>query len=148
MIPSKAVDFRITVPSNVTGKGFQPFFKRWTWIRPRGARVIMDFRQSEYVAPWALTLFAAYGLWLNGFLRKEVKVKTRATSGKDFMRTEMLWMNEHLQVASKLAKPPIALTSKERLEKKVNPTRSAVGRKQSRHDTTVVRKSRRRSDRR
>lgn len=57
-----------------------------------------------------------------GWEKLSLKVKTRSTSGKDVSRTEILWMNKAFQVARKKA-TPLMLSKKEKLEKKVNPTR-------------------------
>src|SRR5687768_18454008 len=75
-----ASSFRITVPARITGKGFQPFFKGWTWINPLADHVIMDFQKCEYIAPWAITMFAAYGLWLFEAQGKSVTIEVNPDS--------------------------------------------------------------------
>jgi DNA adenine methylase len=58
-----------------------------------------------------------------GWKAVEVQVKTRATSGKDFARTEIFWMNKRFADA-KNGRVAIALTKTEENQQKVNPRRS------------------------
>ena len=59
-----------------------------------------------------------------GWSKKKIETHTRDTSGKDYARTEVLWMNERFIHAKKLGRVPIRLSKKERKDDKVNPPRS------------------------
>lgn len=59
-----------------------------------------------------------------GWGKVEIETKTRATSGRDMDRTEVLWMNRQFQNAKRTNVIPIDFTPKEALEKKVNPQRN------------------------
>lgn len=61
----------------------------------------------------------------NGWTKLKVETHTRDTSGKDFARTEVLWMNEQMVKARKSGRVPIMLRKKERYERKVNPPRKS-----------------------
>ncbi len=58
-----------------------------------------------------------------GWTKRTIETHTRNTRGKDFARTEVLWMNKHFERARKLGKVPIRLTKEERKQNKVNPPR-------------------------
>ncbi len=58
-----------------------------------------------------------------GWTRKVIKTNTRDTSGRDFERKEILWMNERFVQTKKENKIQLRLTKKELLNKKVNPPR-------------------------
>lgn len=58
-----------------------------------------------------------------GWVRKIIKTTTRDTTGKDFERKEILWMNQSFVKAKKTNKVPIRLSAKERKNKKINPSR-------------------------
>jgi DNA adenine methylase len=58
-----------------------------------------------------------------GWTKRTIETHTRDTTGKDYSRTEVLWMNKQFSKAQSSGKIPIRLTSKEKKEKKVNPRR-------------------------
>ncbi len=58
-----------------------------------------------------------------GWKKEVFRTHTRDTTGKDFERTEVLWMNNRYVKARESGKVPIRLTAKEKAEKKVNPSR-------------------------
>ncbi|MDE0410837.1 MAG: hypothetical protein OXI37_01270, partial [Gammaproteobacteria bacterium] len=60
----------------------------------------------------------------NGWVKQNIETHTRDTTGKDFARTEVLWMNSHFVKAKKANRIPIRLKAKERAEKKLNPPRN------------------------
>lgn len=67
-----------------------------------------------------------YRKYLNngtGWKSKTIKTHTRNTIGNDFERNEILWMNEQFVKAKANNKVPIRLTTKEKLNMKVNPSR-------------------------
>lgn len=55
--------------------------------------------------------------------KKRIKTSTRDTTGKDYPRTEVLWMNAQFVKASKTGRVPIRLTRKEKAQNKINPPR-------------------------
>jgi DNA adenine methylase len=55
--------------------------------------------------------------------KKRIETHTRDTTGKDYARTEVLWMNDTFMRAVKTGRVPIRLTRKERAENKINPSR-------------------------
>lgn len=59
----------------------------------------------------------------NGWTRHRIETHTRDTTGRDFARTEVLWMNAQFVKAKKENKVPIRLRVKERKENKINPPR-------------------------
>ena len=58
-----------------------------------------------------------------GWERRMIRTHTRDTTGKDYARTEVLWLNRHFVAAAKLRKVPIDLTEEERQQNKLNPER-------------------------
>ena len=58
-----------------------------------------------------------------GWRRKIIKTHTRDTTGKDHVRTEVLWLNKHFVNAARAGKVPIHLTRAELRENKINPAR-------------------------
>lgn len=59
-----------------------------------------------------------------GWTREIVLAQTRDTSGKDYERSEVLWMNPLFRQARESGRVLIELTEAERAERKVNPPRS------------------------
>lgn len=59
----------------------------------------------------------------NGWKKRKIETHTRDTTGKDYARTEVLWMNKQFMLARKLGRPPLRLSRKELEENKVNPIR-------------------------
>ncbi len=59
-----------------------------------------------------------------GWKKWIIETNTRDTSGKDYARSEVLWMNKQFQKAKIHGKVPILLRKKERQENKINPPRT------------------------
>lgn len=59
-----------------------------------------------------------------GWISKTIKTHTRDTSGKDFERNEILWMNDQFVKAKNNNRVPIRLSKKEKENNKVNPVRN------------------------
>ncbi len=59
----------------------------------------------------------------NGWVKRKIETHTRDTTGKDYARTEVLWMNAQFVKAKKTNKVPIRLRTKEKKENKLNPRR-------------------------
>ena len=64
----------------------------------------------------------------NGWSRMSFEAFTKATSGNELGRNEVLWMNTLAAKALERNRVPIRLSKKEALEQKVNPTRGAIRR--------------------
>lgn len=60
----------------------------------------------------------------NGWSKTKIETHTRDTSGKDYARTEVLWMNAQFMKAQATGNVPIRLTAKEKRENKINPPRT------------------------
>ena len=58
-----------------------------------------------------------------GWTKESIVTQTRDTTGKDLVRTEVLWMNRQFVKARRANKVPIQLTSMEVKQKKLNPPR-------------------------
>lgn len=69
------------------------------------------------------SLYREYLNRSTGWISKTIKTHTRDTSGKDFARNEILWINRNFIKAKKNNKVPIRLSAKERKDKKFNPKR-------------------------
>jgi hypothetical protein len=67
--------FIITVPPVLGDKDLVQFYKGWKWVEEPGESVVLDFSSASFVAPWAVTLFASYGLWLREVRNREVEVR-------------------------------------------------------------------------
>ncbi len=59
----------------------------------------------------------------NGWKRVSIKTHTRDTTGKDYVRHEMLWQNKHFVKAAKSGRIHIRLTKAEIRDGKINPPR-------------------------
>lgn len=60
----------------------------------------------------------------NGWEKKKIQTKTRDTTGRDFPRTEILWMNASFVKAKNENQVPIRLNNYEKKNHKVNPPRT------------------------
>ena len=58
-----------------------------------------------------------------GWRRQAIETHTRDTTGKNYSRTEILWMNKPFNKAKNSGRIPIRLKKKEREQKKINPPR-------------------------
>ncbi|HMD53694.1 MAG TPA: DNA adenine methylase [Phycisphaerae bacterium] len=68
----------------------------------------------------------------DGWKKWLVHTHTRDTTGKDYDRTEVLWMNAAFVKARADCRVPIRLSKTERLQNKINPARPNRGRSQGR----------------
>ncbi len=59
----------------------------------------------------------------DGWSRCTIETHTRDTSGKDYARTEVLWMNYHFKKAQSTGRVPIRLRKEEKKQNKINPPR-------------------------
>lgn len=78
--------FYIDVPNNVADKGLADFFKGWKWRTDLHPPVALNFETCNFIAPYGVTLFAAYALWLREHKRCHVSIKaTPTTSAGDYL---------------------------------------------------------------
>ena len=59
----------------------------------------------------------------NGWTERKIETHTRDTTGNDFARTEVLWMNAKFAKAKRTNRVPIRLSVKEKRHNKLNPPR-------------------------
>lgn len=64
----------IQVWPDLGDKALLTFFERWTWNRSPLGSVSIDFRRCNFIAPWAVCLFAGYTLWLRHTKRRHVQL--------------------------------------------------------------------------
>lgn len=62
--------FTINIPTDLGDKALNRFFSGWTWHDNPPDPVLIRIDRGTHLAPWAITLFAAYALWL-----KEVRFR-------------------------------------------------------------------------
>lgn len=55
-------------------KNLVSFFRGWQWLDDPSSPVTIDLSRVTFIAPWAATLFAAYGAWLREVRSKDVRV--------------------------------------------------------------------------
>src|SRR5437762_12070195 len=82
----------IAVPSTLSDREILNFFKGWRWLeQPRGVTTL-DFRLTEFLSPWAITLFSLYGLWLREKKNRRVRLRVdpRSIAGHYAARVGML----------------------------------------------------------
>ncbi|MEX0605252.1 MAG: DUF4325 domain-containing protein [Marinobacter sp.] len=70
----------IRVPANIEDKGLENFFGGWHWIISPTGPVTIDFSTVNYIAPYGVTLFAAYYLFLKETKRKHARIKYSGSS--------------------------------------------------------------------
>jgi len=59
----------------------------------------------------------------DGWSKCKIETHTRDTSGKDYSRTEVLWMNDQFRKAQRNRRVPIRLKKEEKKQNKLNPPR-------------------------
>ncbi|MBE0626616.1 MAG: DUF4325 domain-containing protein [Burkholderiales bacterium] len=84
----------IHIPRNLGDKNLRYFFRKWTWLdnpNPWGW-VELEFDRSEFISPWALTLFSIWALALNEIGRASVKfnIDTNTRPGKFLVQAGLL----------------------------------------------------------
>ncbi|WP_186019061.1 STAS-like domain-containing protein [Burkholderia gladioli] len=72
--------FQINVPDTLDDKSLIDFFRGWRWHLTPAPPIQFDFRESNFIAPYAATLFAAYILWLRKTKRLHVKIHANRSS--------------------------------------------------------------------
>lgn len=64
----------IIVPDLLADKNLANFFQGWNWQDNPDTSVAIRFDRGTHIAPWAVTLFGAYALWLKEVREKEVTI--------------------------------------------------------------------------
>ncbi|MGV3570846.1 MAG: STAS-like domain-containing protein [Ramlibacter sp.] len=72
--------FHIDVPSNISDQSLRDFFKGWRWRTDLYPPVVLNFEACNFIAPYGVTLFAAYALWLREVKKCHVTVKATPNS--------------------------------------------------------------------
>ncbi|TDV16249.1 STAS-like domain-containing protein [Paraburkholderia caballeronis] len=72
--------FHISVPANLEDKSLIDFFRGWRWHLAPPPPIQFDFKECNFIAPYAATLFAAYILWLRKSKRLHVKINANRNS--------------------------------------------------------------------
>jgi len=67
--------FYIDVPANLDDRGLLNFFSGWQWRTDLLPPVQLNFDGCNFIAPYAVTLFAAYSLWLRQVQHCHMSVK-------------------------------------------------------------------------
>ena len=90
------------------------------------------------ISSYESTMYSQLLSKANGWSKVNLDTSTRATNGSTLKRNEILWMNAAAKKAHGNNKVPIKLTTKEKHDQKINPTRGQVrqhGRSPRRHST-------------
>ncbi|MEF8700946.1 MAG: DUF4325 domain-containing protein [Candidatus Accumulibacter sp. UW20] len=66
--------FHLNIPDNVVDKELIRFFQGWRWHFDLQSPVEVNFKGCNFLAPYAVTLFAAYLLWLKEIKKKAVRI--------------------------------------------------------------------------
>jgi hypothetical protein len=84
--------FHLTVPATVADKELIRFFQGWRWHADPPPPVEVDFRGCNFLAPYAVTLFAAYLLWLKQVKKRAVRVHAdqKSVAGNYLVETGFL----------------------------------------------------------
>lgn len=70
----------IIVPELLADKNLSNFFQGWIWQDNPDESVRIIFDRGTHIAPWAVTLFAAYAIWLKEVRDKNVSISYEADS--------------------------------------------------------------------
>lgn len=65
----------IIVPKDLSDRKLMGFFQGWKWPLHPTSLVTIDFRQTQFMSPWAITLFAAYALGIQEVAKQSVRIK-------------------------------------------------------------------------
>jgi hypothetical protein len=72
--------FRLNIPANVIDKELLRFFHGWKWHADLQSPIEADFRGCNFLSPYAVTLFAAYFIWLKEVKKKAVRIQASRNS--------------------------------------------------------------------
>ncbi len=80
IIQTNCTMFYINVPANLDDKSLLNFFSGWEWRRDLLPPVQLNFDGCSFIAPYAVTLFAAYSLWLRNVKHCHLSFKVSANT--------------------------------------------------------------------
>lgn len=66
--------FQLSVPTNIVDKELTRFFQGWRWHNDPTPPIEIDFRGCNFLSPYAVTLFAAYIIWLKKTKKRSVRI--------------------------------------------------------------------------
>lgn len=66
--------FQIAVPDGVSDKRLRDFFRGWWWRTDLQPPVELTFEDCRFIAPYGVTLFAAYTLWMREVKKCHVSI--------------------------------------------------------------------------
>lgn len=66
--------FHLSVPANVVDRELTRFFQGWRWHADPPPPIEVDFKGCNFLAPYAVTLFAAYITWLKQTKKRAVRI--------------------------------------------------------------------------
>lgn len=94
--------FYIDVPANLDDKGLLNFFGGWRWRTDLQPPVQINFDTCDFIAPYAVTLLAAYSLWLRNI--KQCHLSFRASP--DTVAGNYLVQSGFLELMGEESYPP------------------------------------------
>jgi len=113
----------ITPWDNLADSDLKSFFRNWQWLNRPMRQTTIDFKKTNFLAPWAITLFATYTLWLKKTLHKNITIdiNLNSSSGGYLIRTgfcdllEVPYQQEQIDahIADKTAKLKLISNSSE-----------------------------------
>lgn len=72
--------FQLSVPANIVDKELPRFFRGWRWHNDPPPPIEIDFKGCNFLSPYAVTLFAAYTIWLKKTKKRSVRIHADRSS--------------------------------------------------------------------
>ncbi len=72
--------FQLSVPANILDKDLNRFFQGWRWHNDPPPPIEIDFRGCNFIAPYAVTLFAAHLIWLKKHKKRSIRIHADRSS--------------------------------------------------------------------
>ena len=67
-------------PNQLANKNIVDFFKTEQWPKRNTNEIVLDFRNVEFIAPWAICLYGAYACWMREEYKCEIQIKGNPTT--------------------------------------------------------------------
>ncbi len=67
-------------PDQLANRNLVDFFKTQRWPTNETNQIVLDFRKVEFIAPWAVCLYAAYTYWMREKYQCEIQIKGNPTT--------------------------------------------------------------------
>ena len=82
----------IDIPASIDDKNLLNFFSGWRWRKDLSPPVQINFEKCEFLAPYAVTLIAAYSLWLRNIKKCHIsfKVSPNTVAGNYLLQSGFL----------------------------------------------------------